>query len=105
MKTQVKPSNVKSHSRASRRIISYPKYPLNHVKLADAFYDENWNYFEKVFGFKPTSHLGAERMMNQSNMVDAYHKEDWAYFERHFGVKPENKLEARRLISEGKYLL
>ena len=33
--------------------------------LADAFYDENWEYFNKRFGELPKNHLEAEMIMEK----------------------------------------
>jgi hypothetical protein len=38
------------------------KYP-DMDKVADAFYNEDWNYFKKVFGKKPKSPIEAEQIM------------------------------------------
>jgi hypothetical protein len=41
----------------------WAKKEINMNKVADAFYDEDWDYFEKVFGTKPKNHLEAEKIM------------------------------------------
>jgi len=36
---------------------------LNLNKIADAFYNENWDYFKEVFGTKPQNHMEAEQIV------------------------------------------